>query len=506
VNKKLFLLFFSLFPFIVFAGFNIKKSNSKINVKRGANFVVDNVINNYKGKLVKEEGASVSGDSINFNEGVFEDAGNKLKLTGNLALDALGRILLNGGKIFKGKRGDRSRAIRISGKKNRLEGSTLPLAGISLEDENSTVTCALQGRVCCNIELNGGEIFLDDDLNFADDVFFTGTGMVNLNGRTLSIGSVDLTTSASITFVNAQDIKLDSNLRLNSTWTFTGAATLKGRGHILTLGTNGLILVGANSSLLFKDVTVRRVSGQKIRCTSITATMSLQDARWVQDGKYSFKRGSLQVIEDWRIRGGHKFVYESRQTSTVAAHAKMILDRGATFSFDPQWPGAPDWEEAKNSLDFEDETAMLVLKGATFHVTPTAGVKLRKGTLRIKGNSYVSSELDGKFHMEEGLILGNNNSAEDMKVEIASGASLGVSSGALSYKNVLPASFEMRSIYSSISIAPYAKLKLHQSLDVSPGTISFGDQSRLARVRGMVLEGSVHLGGTLIYERCYNGS
>jgi hypothetical protein len=506
VNKKLFLLFFSLFPFIVFAGFNVKKSNSRINVKSGANFVVDNVINNYKGKLVKEEGASVSGDSINFNEGVLEDAGSKLKLTGNLALGALGRILLDGGKIFKGKRGDNLRALRIRGKKNRLEGSAQPISEITLDDKNTTVTCALQGRVGCNIVLNGGKVFLEDDLNFADDVFFTGSGVVNLNKRTLRIGATDLTTSATIEFEDARDVECDANLSLESTWTFSGESILKGRGNILCLGSVGEIVVRKNSSLLLQQASIRELKGYNIRCEDTTSTLSLQSVKLRLSDNYSFTQGSIYVRKKLRINGDHKFIYQSAQTSIIGSHTKMIFDRGTTFSFDPIWNSSiTDWNLVRDFFEFEDGTAVLELKGATLHVTPTTGMKLKKGKLRIKDESYISSELDGKFHMEEGLILGNNNAEDDAKVEIMSGASLVVSGGALSCKNMLASSFEMLSIYSSLSIASGAKLKLHQSLDVSPGTISFGDQSRLARVRGKVLEGSVHLGGTLIYEHCYNG-
>jgi len=488
------------------AGIQVNKSTSTIVVKSGAHLVIGNSISNFKGNLIKEDGAEISGKDIVFDNGTFEDSGKKIKITGKLDLENDNDIVLSGNKIFRGKRGELVQKIKVSGSNNRLEGVLQLMHDVELFDSAASVTCALTGRMTRNIKLNGGRVFLEEDLHFVDDVFFDGSGTVVLNKRNLHLGSTEMTCESPIYFDQAQDVELHANFHLAETWTFSSAGILEGNGNILYLDDNGEIVVEKGSSLLLKNLTVRGLKENKIRCLDENSTLSTQSITLIQDDNFSFTIGRLEVEGDLRITGTHTFAYQSAQESIVHSHAKLILDRGVTFSFDPMWNSSfsdSDWESARDFFVFEDETSQLVLKGATVHVTTTS-MKLKKGTLRVKTKSYVRSELDGRFHFEEGLIIGNNNASDDLCCEIASGATLEVLQGALSYKNVSANSWAMMNERSTLFIGPGVALKLHQSIDVGSGIVSFADGSRLARARGKTLLGSVHTLGSIYYGRCYS--
>jgi len=243
--------------------------------------------------------------------------------------------------------------------------------------------------------------------------------------------------------------------------------------------------------------------------------LSLQNVTWIQSGNYSFTIGAIEVVDKLCLKGNSTFAYQSAQTSTVWANGKIVVDRGMTFSFDPIYnsnyslthdiagTAINRWDWARDFLCFEDGTAALELKGSTLHVTST-GLKIKKGTFRVREKSYITSELDGDFHIEEGFILGNNSSSDDARCEIDGGAILEVTSGAFSYKNMQSTSWLMFNDQSKLSIANGGKLKLHQTLDVGDGIASFADGGRLARASGKSLEGSVHILGSVYYEICYN--
>ena len=227
-------LFISLFiPSNCVAKINVKKSSSTIHVADGAGFIEDGKISDFKGKLIKDSGGTVSGGTITFNNGTYDDSGNKVKMTGELNLDAIKEIVLNGNEIFKGKRGSVVEKLKIKGKKNRLEGLLQLTNLIELFDKEATMTCALQGRVPCNIALNGGSIFLEEDLHFVDDSFFTGSGIIKVNKRKVKFGSKEITCDASIYFDDACDVELNANMHLSETWTFSGTNILLGNNKIL---------------------------------------------------------------------------------------------------------------------------------------------------------------------------------------------------------------------------------------------------------------------------------
>lgn len=498
-----------IFKLLIFtacsARINIKKSTSKIKVRNGAGFVVEGQISGCAGTIEAEEGATVSGSSIIFDDGIYDDAGNKVKISGTLDLSDDAEITLEDGKTFKGKRGSFFGRLKLKGAANRLEGFLMSTQEVELQDSQSTVTCALQGRVPCNMVLNGGELLLEEDLHFVDDMFFTGSGIIKLNRRKLRLGGKDITCNSALYFDEACDIELNSNLHLSETWTFSGESVLGGNGNFLYLDDGGEIVVEQGSSLLLHNVTIRNISGNNIRCLDNNATLSFHNVTWIQDGNYSFTTGSLDVIERFVLRGDSVFAYQSTQTSNISSYGKVVFDRGMTFSFDPICSGmtVEQSEQTRNLLSFEDSTSILELKGATLHVTSTS-MKLTKGTFRIKDRSYIVSELADGFHKEEGLILGDNNSSYDVKFEVGAGSILEVVSGALSYKNMLSSSCEMLNDRSIICVDSGAKLKLHQTLDVGEGLTILKAGSRLARVDGKSLLGPLNIEGAIWYEKCYN--
>lgn len=151
----------ALLPVLCAAGVNVRSKSSAIHIDSGSNLVIDNPITNFTGRIVKQSGGTISGQSISFDEGVLEDEGNKIRLTGDLVPGQVLKIVLNGSKTFRGKRGEVLENIEIRNKGNLIEGELLLRNPIVLHDATTTVSFALVGRLSQNITLNGGKIYLE---------------------------------------------------------------------------------------------------------------------------------------------------------------------------------------------------------------------------------------------------------------------------------------------------------------------------------------------------------
>lgn len=431
---KITLIFLITYPTLLFpTNFNVGKKTSTVEIKNGASFVTDSQITNYKGRLIKENGASVSGEDFVFDEGTFEDSGTKLSLTGNLSLGQLNKILLGGGKTFKGTRGDILQSIHVSGNGNRIEGVFQLRDDMTIQDNATTVTFAMVGRMPKNIIMNGGTVNLEEDLHFVDDMFFTGSGVVCLNNRNLHLGSKEMTVNASIYFDQAEDIEFHANTHLASTWTFSHNCIMEGNGKILYLEDGGNIVVECGSRLLMRDMTVFGVTGNNIRCLDCCASFSMQNVIWILSSNYSFTKGAFELIDDFRVKGGNTFAYQTTRTSTVGSNARMIFEESTTFSFDPILDSAFSVTTAKNLINFTDATSRLVFSASDLYVTKT-GLQLTKGTLEFKGDCNVYSDASNNW---EGIIFGDGSSADnDLNIDVLPDAHLSLYSGHIWNRNV----------------------------------------------------------------------
>ena len=350
------------------------------------------------------------------DEAVYKPATQSVVLDGNGSLRSeYGKFLLNLEPHMFG---------------NLIAGQPTFLRDITLRDAAATLTIAIQSKLNKNIVLNGGEIFLRDDLKLADDVQLTGGGTVRLNRRRISLGGKELSWNGDIEWQDAGDIVLNNNMTLNSTWTFNGNNVLQGNGHVLTLGSNGKIIVERDySSVLFHDIKIDGISGNKIRCFDHTGTVSFSDLTWVQDGNYSFSEGRFAVVGTTKMQGDYVFAYETDLVSTIFDNSRLIWDSGFTFSY------APQGTTNRQLLQMADATAEIMMNGAILHST-TTGLMLTKGTLLIDHKNYIYDEFSlnrPATALSEAVAFGDG--VHDLNIEVLPGGNVELMSGIITYNN-----------------------------------------------------------------------
>lgn len=381
-----------------------------------------------------------------------------------------------------------------TGQTNTMLGFGWFSNGFTLQDADTSCTFQSIFPVSGSIDLRGGTLYLDQNFICKNDTSFAGLGTVIGNGKTIELCS-SITAIESPVIIENGYIELDSHLSLATTITLQGMVTIDGHGNVLTVGSSGALFVAPNSTVCLKNMKIKLNQGT-IACCDDTGVLILDNVTWEQTGYNIFASGALQYKNDVAMKGEDaNFVYQSTQPATILSHACVTFDEEFTFSYDPsalaQYP--------KDLFVFEDESAKLVLNGATFYAG-LAGLNLIKGKLEIVRNSTISCATDISQEINEGITFGDGLSeANDLKVELENAVRLTLGEGALNYKNLLPASFEVEDFYAYINFAENTILRLYQSLDVNPGGAHFGLYTTYAYVSGMALYGSMTSDGDITF-------
>ncbi len=405
--------------------------------------------------------------------------------------------LLNGNDSLTMVGGVYPLSLLVQNTGNKIVGIGGIVGLTTLQDSNAQLTVALDGQFINPIVLNNGALTLASDLSLGNGNVINGPGTVTLGTSHLLLGAQDMTWLTDINWVSTIGvIDLRSKVTLSSTWTFNGNCTIDGHGNTLDINDLGRIVIGSNSTLILRDIRVEEITGTDISCVDDTGKIILDNVVWSQNGNAIFDKGSLQFKNKVRMQGKVSLAYQSSQTSTILMDSSLKLDKGFTFSYDPIYLFS------KDLIEFIDDSSELILNNASLHVTVT-GINLKRGTLGIRGNSTISSEIEivdmgelGITIIDDGIVLGDGlNSANDFTCEIDAGARLKLNQGSFSYKNLLASSWQMINNTSEFLIAADAVLKVFQTITTGPGIIKFDDQSVLGRVNNKNIVGSIKTNG-----------
>jgi hypothetical protein len=378
---------------------------------------------------------------------------------------------------------------------NKIYSFAIMENGFALED--SATFCIFDSvfPVSKQLILNGGTLDLNHDLQLSSGAVFAHLG--NIVGRSHSI---ELPSSLSdlgspedgLSLFEDTSLILNSTIQLRSEISFSGNCVIDGRGNTLNLGELGKILVSEDSHLLIKNVKLKGINGSKINCVTSTGTITLHNVEWTQDDDYVFTNGALQFDGDVTMRGSSIFAYQSGQKSTILSDSKMVLDTNFTFSYDPKL------NTLKDLIQFIDSSSVLMLDGATLHTTVT-GLELQKGTMVVKGDATISSEVliytipdqEHEEIVDEGITFGSRNSADDFACIILGDAKLTLAQGSLNYKNVVASMFEMGNERSIVNLLPRTTLNVFENLALNKGKMVVGDRVIIARALGKYISGSL---------------
>jgi hypothetical protein len=292
---------------------------SRLHLSSAAQLKLNTSINNFKGTLKTDPGANIQGSSIVFNHGALESQQQQSTLKGTLDSGAPNSILLQGNDILHAEPGSIIQLISISGANNRIEGQPTFNTPLSLFDPSTSVTLALQKKLNADIILNGGLVFLDDDLRLGDGITIQGPGTIECNQSALEIWGVDGTWSSSLTFINPDAIGINTRLALSSIWTLSGNGNLNGNGNVLDLSAGGQLVIADGAHIGISDLKIRGLHTNNLLFMGPTSKIDLSGVELELDGNYSTTLGGIFI---------------DGSVSFLLKNFNFLIDQAASITFD----------------------------------------------------------------------------------------------------------------------------------------------------------------------------
>lgn len=195
------------------------------------------------------------------------------------------------------------------------------------------------------------------------------------------------------------EFSFDRDRVLDGILYFSGDNIINGRGHHLSFDDAAQFIVLPNASLTLRNIELKNVDGNDIRCSSDTGTISFENVTLWMDDDVSFQNGSMNLLGDLTLRGTERvFSYESSQPCVISSNATLFVDRSATFKYDTGDEGR---------LQMTDETSRIHLDGSVLQATQD--LRLTKGTLLADNRVTCSAEVGTTIYFGDGSTANNLN-------------------------------------------------------------------------------------------------
>lgn len=313
---------------------------------------------------------------------------------------------------------------------NEMRGFAAFENGFTLATSGTSCIFNSYMPVSGTITMNGGTLNFSRTMVVQNPCTFASLGTINGNNYRLEFQStttvLTLPSQGNITFTaNNLELVLNSNVILKSPLQFQNSCIVTGNGYTLDT-TAGTLVVANGAAVLFRDITLKNVSGSRLYCTDSLGTVSLLNVNFIQDAAYSFTFGQLAIVGDVNMRGSQQFTYATNQVCTIASKATWYFDSGMTFKYAPS-------TSSQNLLAFADSLSALRLYETTLWST-NVGLKLTKGRMIVEGQCPVKN--DGTS-TAQAIIFGDGaSSANDFTIKPLDESGLVVQSGYVVSQNM----------------------------------------------------------------------
>lgn len=314
----LYLFFTCTNTFDLHAEFFFSNKESRMHLSQNTQMKLYSAINNWNGTLKSDPGSSIEGSSISFSNGSLESGQQKTVLKGRLDPSAQ-TILLQGSDILHANPGTVLQIVNVSGTNNRIEGQPTFQTPITFFDSSTSLTLALQKKLNNSIILNGGTLFLDDDLRLGEEVLLNGPGIVECNQASIHIWGSDGTWNSTLSFINPDALFINSHLMLSSAWTLSGKGNLNGQGNVLDLSLGGKLIIGNDAEICISDIKIRGLNASSLIFSNEASKIRLSDVQLELDSNYSMTLGGIFI---------------DNSVTFLLKNYNFLVDTNASITFD----------------------------------------------------------------------------------------------------------------------------------------------------------------------------
>lgn len=297
--------------------------------------------------------------------------------------------------------------------------------------ESATTTCTFDSvyPVSGSINMNGGTLELNQDLDIRSPIALEGLGSIIGNGNTIHLCSEISQLPADLILLQDINLIYDGSLELQSTVSIEGTCVIQGSGDSYFIMDPGAeLIVDSGAHLKIANLHLKDVGNNNILCVDNTGSITLNNIVWCQSGDMTFANGSLLLQNTVDFIGSTTFSYESALTSTIDCCSSWVFDGGITFRIGRQTLGGAEplyFTKADSVLSF----------GECSLVATENGIMLSRGKVEFSDLATIEALSSDST---KGIILGDGISQEnDITIYLGPGSSTDFKAGALVYNNVV---------------------------------------------------------------------
>ena len=348
------------------AKIKLATSGTKLNIARAMTIT--------NGTFQRVTGTSMTGANIVFNNSIFMQDNTQVALYANMTYSPTNIFALTGGTTYDAKDTTTSlQGLTATGQDNLVVGAPMfhGTNALTLTDNTTTVSLAIKSSMDRKIVLNGGRLYLVDNLNLGNNAALLGVGSIFFNDHQIALDSATSVWTGTTRFLNTSNLVLNGDVRVSGQMIFDGNGTVNGNGSALDLSLGGTIRIKANSTVNFNNVKIKGLnkhgnrgtgSGGCIVFDAPSSSMHIDQAELELNSNYTFTTGNIYVESASNI--GVK-----NYTLTFDQRATLTVD-GTSLTYEP--------------LSFQDQNNIVGVR--SFSLNNINGGTLR--TLRTNPSQY----------------------------------------------------------------------------------------------------------------------
>ncbi|MCK4264736.1 hypothetical protein KAW80_00040 [Candidatus Babeliales bacterium] len=208
------------------------------------------------------------------------------------------------------------------------------------------------------------------------------------------------------------------------------------------------------------------LSGSETLVTFTTSShLILQNTTLSLDGTFTFSHGTIDIVGTVNIEGSGQEFYFNSVFLRINSGSRLRIGDGVTFIYTPT-------SKLKGAIQFDDDSGIFELDGATLKVSNDFGLQMNIGTLEINGNSIIDNITSDTTLA---LILGYGTATNtDGPLRINSDARLTVKKAGLILRNLGSLQGD-----GALIVEPSGNFIIEQNLDLDGNNLNF-DFSKLS--------------------------
>ena len=173
-------------------------------------------------------------------------------------------------------------------------------------------------------------------------------------------------------FTSTQRRSLGESLELEDGQYFTGKHVVEGEGNAITLLDGGELIVDKKSTLVLKNMTIKLVSQDNIKCMDDSGKIVLENVTWELDDTFFFDKGAIECADgEFVVRAAENVVTgESSEYPTFLYKSKVesTIKNNVTWKFDRVWFFHVPYNEQSSFVSFGGLNSKLLFKDCGIYV------------------------------------------------------------------------------------------------------------------------------------------